>query len=523
MAFRDVGMVHVKEILRHWVAGVSTRRNAELSQVDRKTVRRYVQAAVDEGLVRNGDLAQLTEGRLAAVMSRVQPGAPPTPGSNWQLCEQHRGFIAEHLDAGLRLTKVHVLLGRTRGVTVPYRTLHRFAATELGLNRPRVTVRVDDPPPGKELQVDFGKLGFVVDPETGQKRGLWALVFTACYSRHSFVWPTFDQTFESVIDGFEAAWSFFGGVFDVVIPDNMKTIVDSPDALSPKINASFLRYAQSRGFAVDPARVRSPQDKPRVERMVPYVRSSFFAGEVFDRGLDDIRARAVTWCLSTAGTRRHGTTRMQPLERFTAEERDHLKPAPTEPYDIPIVVDVLVHHDHHIRVGEALYSVPTQFVGRRVTAHADRQLVRIYHRNIVIKTHPRMAPGQRSTDVNDYPPEVRTYATRDAESLIRRAYEAGDAIGRYAERLLEHEQPWTRMRHVYRLLGLLPRYGAARVAEACRQAADLDVYDAARVARVLEHAAESSQPDATPRPLGRVIQGRFARSPDDFNLSRKSP
>ena len=67
-----------------------------------------------------------------------------------------------------------------------------------------------------------------------------------------------------MIAGFEAAWEFFGGVFAVVIPDNMKAIVDKADATDPKLNDAFREYAQARGFAIDPPRVPQPQDKPRV-------------------------------------------------------------------------------------------------------------------------------------------------------------------------------------------------------------------------------------------------------------------
>ncbi len=74
--------------------------------------------------------------------------------------------------------------------------------------------RVDDPPTGVECQVDFGRLGLVPDGE--RRRVCWALIFTACYSRHLFVWPTFSQTTEDVIVSAEAAWAHFGGVFPEV-------------------------------------------------------------------------------------------------------------------------------------------------------------------------------------------------------------------------------------------------------------------------------------------------------------------
>jgi transposase len=81
------------------------------------------------------------------------------------------------------------------------------------------------------------------------------------YSRHCFVWLSFSQTTETVIEGFESAWEFFGGVFKVVIPDNMSTAVTKADRIDPRLNQAFVEYAQARGFVIDPARVRAPTDK----------------------------------------------------------------------------------------------------------------------------------------------------------------------------------------------------------------------------------------------------------------------
>jgi transposase len=88
-------------------------------------------------------------------------------------------------------------------------------------------------------------------------------------SRYQFVWPTFTQTVESVCDARDAAWRFFGGVVLRVVIDNMTTAVTRADPQDPTLNPAFAEYAQSRGFFVDPARVRHPQDKPRVENQVP--------------------------------------------------------------------------------------------------------------------------------------------------------------------------------------------------------------------------------------------------------------
>ena len=136
----------------------------------------------------------------------------------------------------------------------------------------------------------------LTDAADGRRRVVHGLIFTAVYSRHMFVWPTYRQTLADVIAGFEAAWEFFGGVFAVVIPDNMKAIVDRADAIDPELNDAFREYAQSRGFAIDPTRVRSPRDKPRVERMCDRMCGRISLPEKMFRDLDDCRVRAEHWC-----------------------------------------------------------------------------------------------------------------------------------------------------------------------------------------------------------------------------------
>jgi hypothetical protein len=380
-----------------------------------------------------------------------------------------------------------------------------------GAGRRTVTVRVDDPPPGSELQVDFGRLGFVADGD--RRRVCQGLIFTAVFSRHQFVWPTFSQTTEEVIRGFEAAWGYFGGVFPVVIPDNMKSIVIEAENTAPRFNDVFLEYAQSRGFVIDAARVRTPTDKPRVERVVQYVQKNFFAGETFI-DISDCRIRAEAWCSTTAGMRIHGTTGCRPLEAFRVDEQPKLLALPCAPFDTPAWSDPKVHRDFHCQVAKAIYSVDHRLVGRTLRARCDSALVKFYLRGELVKVHPRQPPGGRSTDPADMPTGTEIYATRDVDRLQRMAAEHGDAIGRYATAILDTPLPWTRMRQVYRLLGLVKKWGASRVDEACRRAWEAETVDVNLVSRMLERARESTEPDTRPDTI--VIQGRFARDASEF-------
>jgi transposase len=513
MAYREVSVYEIKEVLRLWLRGEGYRGIDRLSGVDRKTVRRYVEAAVAAGLTPDGGEAQLTDVVIGVVCEKVRPARPAGHGAGWESLLPHEAEIKAWIDKGLKLVKVQDLLAR-QGVLVAYRTLNRFATQRCGFGAAKTTVRVNDGEPGSELQVDFGRMGLIADPATGGRRMTWALIFTACYSRHCFVWLSHRQTTAAVIDGCEAAWAFFGGVFAVVIPDNMGAIVDEADSLAPRFNAAFLEYAQSRGFVIDPARVRSPRDKPKVERQVQYVRGSYFAGEEFV-DLADAQRRAEVWCATTAGLRTHGTTQSRPLEVFRVEEAPLLLPVPTEPYHLPLYARPKVHRDHHIEVDKALYSIPGNLIGLRVDARADAQLVKVFHRGQLIKVHPRQRQGGRHTDPADLPTGTEVYAMRDIEALKAMAARHGPSVGAYATALLDSPLPWTRMRQVYRLLGLAKKWGAQRVEAACARALEAEAVDVGLIARMLERATENAPPP-TPAATGNVVPGRFSRDASEF-------
>lgn len=519
MAFREVRVFEVREVLRLWLAGEGIRATERLVGFDRKTVRRYVDAAVGLGLVRDGGDDQLTDVFIGLVVEAVRPHRLDGHGEAWRLLQAHHEVIAGWVADDLTGVKIAELLVR-RGVEVPSRTVQRYIAEVLGRTRGRgPTVRVADGAPGDELQVDFGRMGFIADPATGRRRVVHALIFTAVFSRHCFVWLTFQQTTAAVIAGCEAAWAFFGGVFRTLIPDNLSAIVDGADPLEPRLNQAFVEYAQARGFRIDPARVRSPQDKPRVERQVQFVRGSFFAGECFV-DLADAQRRAEIWCRERAGLRVHGTTQQRPAEVFAAEEKPRLLPAPTDVYDVPIYATAKVHRDHHIEVARSLYSIPGALIGARVEVRADRALVRIFHRGQLIKVHPRQEPGRRSTDPADLPSHKTTYALRDLDKLQRMAAEHGRAIGAYATALLDIPLPWTRMRQVYALLGLVKKWGPARVEAACASALEHEQVNVGLIGRMLERGTEQATTTAQPSLPGVVVAGRFARDPGHFAVAR---
>jgi transposase len=522
MAYREVAMWEILNVLRRLGRGESKSSIAQATGHSRSTIRRYDRVARELGWSPGAE--EPGEELAAEVGRRLSPAADRAAGEAESELLPHEQQIRQWLTPapgekrGLRLTKVHELLAR-RGVHVPYSSLHRFAIRHCGFaERRRITVRMAECAPGEVAEVDFGLLGLVQDPQTGRRRRLWALVVVLVSSRHQYVHVTHSQQVPDVIGGLEDAWEFFGGTPRRVIVDNLAAAINKADRYDPIFQRTFEEYASYRGFLIDPTRVRDPTGKPHVERAVPYVRESFFRGEQW-QGRVEVQQRVIGWCLQKAGTRIHGTTRKRPLALFENIEREALTPLSRPRFDPPRWARGKVHPDHHISFEKALYSVPTRFVGESVWVRADSKLVRIYCEGELIKSHPKQPVGGRSTDHADYPPELTDYTRRDPQRLIRQAKEQGPQIGRFAEALLSGTLPWAKLRQGQKLLRLGEKYGWHRLELACQRALAFELINVRRVESILRQDLQQLELLSTSTGEARVIplRGRFERPAQSFS------
>ena len=516
MVYREHGMWEVLEVLCRLHRGESQVVIEAATGRDRKTIRSYLRRAGELGW--SPGTQEPDEALAVRVLETLRPRpADPDPGETERLLlprqEEIRDWLAgRESERGLKLTKVHQLLGR-QGLVIPYSSLHRFAVKHCAFGRDQVTVRCAPTRPGEVCEVDFGRLGYVFDPEAAGRRLLHALVVVLVYSRHMYVHITSSQTLADVIAGLEAAWEFFDGVTARLILDNLRAAIVTADRYEPAFQRTFAEYATHRGFVIDPAAAYHPTGKPHVERQVPYVRENFFRGEDW-LGPAHVQREVVRWCRETAGTRIHGTTRRRPLAVFEEEERSALQPITGERFDTPRWAECKVHGDHHVQFAKALYSVPTDFLHQPVTVRGDHSLVRIFHRGRLIKTHLPQLPGGRSTDYDDYPKSLGAYARRDPDRIIAEARKLGVEVGRFAERLLAGDFPWARLRQAQKLLRLAGKYGASRLEEACARALAFDLVNVRRVEGILVSALR--RPDSTTPGSVTPLPMRFLRPPGSF-------
>ena len=306
MARRTFDVVDVTEIFIHWYAGRSISEVSVSLGVDRKTIRKYLAPAVGAGLAPGGPAMSAQD--WAALVMRWFPHLADTRlrQVTWPEIARHHEYVTEMLKAGVTQATIHQRLRDDHGLTASVASLKRYVAANLPeeVRRDRVVVLRDeaDTPPGEEGQLDYGHLGYWLDPVSGKRRRVWAFAMVLACSRHMFVRPTLVMDQAAFTQAHVEAFRFFGGVPRRLIPDNLRTGVDKPDLYDPKLNRSYAELADHYGVLVDPARRGEPRDKARIERPMPYIRDSFWRGRQF-ASVAEMQAAAVDWCRDVAGRR----------------------------------------------------------------------------------------------------------------------------------------------------------------------------------------------------------------------------
>jgi transposase len=474
-------MIEFDEVFYRYQQGHTLSHIARSVGQSRETVRKYVRLAVQAGLTVGGDEAQ--RARAAATVQaawRIQKGTPEQAVAR-RLLEPHAEQIRTWLDErDMTLKQVWRLLGE-RGVRVSYPSVKRFVRRHITPATPRVTVRLETPP-GRQAQVDFGRARLML---AGERRSLWVFVMTLSYSRHRFVRFVERQDLATWIDCHVRAFSFFGGVPETLLVDNLKAGVLRPDLYDPTLNRAYAELERHYGFVIDPVRVATPEHKGKVERSMPTVRQQVVAGRPY-ADLAELNDHALAWCRDGIGRELHGTTQEAPLVRFERDEKGRLQPLPATAFERPTWAELTVHPDHHVVFERSYYSVPTRYVGKRVWVRATARLVEIYLDRELIKTHPRATRrGTWMTDPHDYPEAAKAYLFAHPAYCRTKATELGPHVARLVEAILA-DHALRNLRKAQAVLRLGEKYGAPRLDEACQYLLSFETTEIHRLKRVLE-------------------------------------
>ena len=289
----------------------------------------------------------------------LRPGRAPSASA----CEPYRELIVEALGRGRNAMAIWQDLVDDYGFGARYASVRRFVARLR--DQPAVEARVViTTAPGEEAQVDYGDGPMVRDRATGKHRRTRLFVLTLGYSRKAIrflVWRSSAQVWAEL---HERAFRRLGGTVRVVVLDNLKEGVLTPDVYDPTLNPLYRDVLAHYGAVALPCRVGDPDRKGKVEAGVGHAKKTPLRGLRFER-LAEAQAYLDRWETRWADTRIHGTTKRQVAAMF-AEERPALGPLPLEPFRYYQYGQRTVHLDGCVEVAAAYYGAPPGWIGRRV-------------------------------------------------------------------------------------------------------------------------------------------------------------
>lgn len=344
---------------------------------------------------------------------------------------------------------------------------------------------------GDKLFVDFSGVTMpIVDPISTEISRAQIFVAVLGASGYTFVHAVGSQSTEAFIECHNAAFSFYGGVPNQIVPDNLKAAVISHRRGKVVLNESYADMGRHYGVAIVPARPYHPQDKGKVEAGVKGIQRwilmklrqrTFFdideLNEALAELLDAYNDRIV---------RRIGQSRRALFESL---DRPALHPLRSEAYRYREHKRATVGIDYHIELEGNGYSVPYEYLGKKVDVWYSRQSVSISCRGEVIATHPRLShPRQDSTLSEHMPPQHRyQYEKWNPQRIANWARQVGDETLALMEEIMQRRShPVRGYRSCMAILNLSRTYGDEALELTCAKARRLGIQSVASIESILK-------------------------------------
>lgn len=247
--------------------------------------------------------------------------------------------------------------------------------------------------PGDKVMVDWnGKTMNIINRYTGELSTVYLFVATLPFSMYCYVQGCLSMKTEDWIDCHINMFEYFDGVPRLLIPDNLKTgVVSHKKYEDPVLNKSYQEMAEYYGITVIPARVRMPKDKAAVEGSVGNITNAVI-GHLRNRkffSLEELN-KAIRKELEVFNTNPFQKRDGSRLSVYEDEEKDHMLPLPEKPFELSTWKTATVQLNYHISIDKMNYSVPYEYVGKKVEAKISKQNIAVYYKGTCIASHRRL-------------------------------------------------------------------------------------------------------------------------------------
>lgn len=517
-------MTKLKNLLRCYATGMGIKSISSAFHISRNTVRKYVRRFQESGFTLDQSLSMSEEKLQELFADNRSRGRKPS-----QRMEELEALIPDYVK---RLSQ--------KGVTV--KSLHEeylkdhpegylYSNFKRAVRRYRYQVKAIghvEHMAGDQMYVDYaGDKLEIVDAESGEVRSVEVFVAILPCSHYTYCEAVWSQKKEDLIVACENALHFFGGVPMAIVPDNLKSAVTRSDRDEPIINEDFAAFAEFYGMAVFPARVRRPKDKALVENAVKLMYRSVYVdieGLVF-HDLASLNV-AIQKSLETFNSRRLSGRRQSRRELFDEVEKDFLQPLPDVRYQMKCRKTATVLGNSYVMLNKHHYSVPTEYIGKRMDIVYDADTVEIFHGLRLVTVHHRddTPYGYSQKESHNLPGRHGSYE-KDLEEIYGRAGSIDNILLVFLKDVAAQKKYLPQAFRACRgIMSLEKKYGLTRLVAACACAAEGRLYSYNDVKGILERGDDVDFMPSSDGPEGipqnhQPVQHQSIRGKEYFSTS----
>ena len=372
---------------------------------------------------------------------------------------------------------------------------------------------------GEKTFVDYcGQTANIVDRQTGEVREAQVFVAVLGASNYTYAEASWSQGLEDWISSHCRAFEFFGGVSELVVPDNLKSGVQKACRYEPDLNPTYNEMAKHYSTVIIPARVRKPRDKAKVEQGVLQTERWILAvlrNQTFF-SLDELNS-AIRRSLNKLNSKPLKKLKVSRMELFKKLDQPALKSMPKQRYEYAEWKKAKVAPDYHVEVDRHYYSVPYQLIKKEIDIRASASIIECFFKNKRVAAHSRnRRKGGHTTIPEHMPKPHQEYLEWTPQRLINWADKIGGFTSAVVNAVMSSRpHPQQGFRSCLGILRLGKRYGKDRLEAACERAMTIKSASYKSVKSILENNLDQ-QPLLIPPPQAPVIRHDNIRGPEYF-------
>jgi transposase len=461
-------MTNYKEILRLNSLGINNAQTAASLGCSRTTVIAVLQKAGEQGITPQ-TAARMSNHELAKLLFPSGFGKAAYKMPDYEYV--HREMAKSGMT--LQLLWFEYCDACTGAGDIPYQLTQFKKYYRDFVVKTKATMHISRRP-GEIIEVDWaGQTASIADTDTGEDIPAYVFVAALPYSGYAYVEGFLSRNQESWIAAHINMYNYFGGTTRILVPDNLKTGVEQVTKAETVINKTYQEMAQHYETAVIPARIKAPRDKSTVEGTVGIV-STWILAAIRKQQFLSLRE------LNAVIRERLHLFNNKPFQKkegsrasLFAEERLFLQPLPEKAFELATWKVSTVQYNYHVSIDSQNYSVPFEYIKRRVDVRLTPGVVEVFSDGERICSHMRLygRPNQYSTQEAHMPPNHQKHAQWNGERFRSWAAKIGVGTASAVEVFLTvNKVEQQGYKSCMALLKLADKYTPQRLEAACAKA-----------------------------------------------------